>query len=136
MEAALLGYSFSRDRVGRSRAEILCCRKGEERRFLKIEAVGEESLRERQMLHWLQDKLPVPRVVAEAEQAGRQYLLLSVFGGASHNIGQLIAARFIINNSSVWYYLPVLLAAGLLMGAVTGLALRVILPYLNRLKLK
>ena len=29
-----------------------------------------------------------------------------------------------------------LLAAGLLMGAVTGLALRVILPYLNRLKLK
>lgn len=66
----------------------------------------------------------------------KQYLLLSVFGGASHNIGQLITARFIINNSYVWYYLPVLLAAGLLMGAVTGLALRVILPYLNRLKLK
>ena len=66
----------------------------------------------------------------------KQYLLLSVFGGASHNIGQLIAARFIINNSYVWYYLPVLLAAGLLMGAVTGLALRVILPYLNRLNLK
>ena len=66
----------------------------------------------------------------------KQYLLLSVFGGASHNIGQLIAARFIINNFYVWYYLPVLLAAGLLMGAVTGLALRVILPYLNRLKLK
>ena len=81
MEAALLGYSFSRDRVGRSRAEILCCRKGEERRFLKIEAVGEESLRERQMLHWLQDKLPVPRVVAEAEQAGRQYLMLSALPG-------------------------------------------------------
>ena len=66
----------------------------------------------------------------------KQYLLLSVFGGASHNIGQLIAARFIINNSYVWYYMPVLLAAGLLMGAVTGLALRVILPYLNRLNLK
>jgi len=25
----------------------------------------------------------------------RQYLLLSVFGGAAHNVGQLIAARFI-----------------------------------------
>lgn len=65
-----------------------------------------------------------------------QYLLLSVFGGAAHNIGQLVMARFIINNQYVWYYFPVLLAAGLLMGAITGMALRVVLPYLNRLNLK
>ena len=65
-----------------------------------------------------------------------QYLLLSVFGGAAHNIGQLVMARFIINNQYVWYYFPVLLAAGLLMGALTGMALRVVLPYLNRLNLK
>lgn len=66
----------------------------------------------------------------------KQYLLLSVFGGAAHNIGQLVMARFIINNQYVWYYFPVLLAAGLLMGAITGMALRVVLPYLNRLNLK
>ena len=66
----------------------------------------------------------------------RQYLLLSVFGGAAHNVGQLIAARFIISNQYVWYYLPVLLAAGLLMGAITGMALRVVMPYLDRLSLK
>ena len=66
----------------------------------------------------------------------RQYLLLSVFGGAAHNVGQLIAARFIIINQYVWYYLPVLLAAGLLMGAITGMALRVVMPYLDRLSLK
>lgn len=65
-----------------------------------------------------------------------QNLLLSVFGGAAHNIGQLVMARFIINNQYVWYYFPVLLAAGLLMGAITGMALRVVLPYLNRLNLK
>lgn len=65
-----------------------------------------------------------------------QYLLLSVFGGAAHNIGQLVMARFIINNQHVWYYFPVLLVAGLLMGAITGMALRVVLPYLNRLNLK
>lgn len=65
-----------------------------------------------------------------------QYLLLSVFGGAAHNIGQLVMARFIINNQYVWYYFPVLLAAGLLMGAITGMALQVVLPYLNRLNLK
>ena len=64
------------------------------------------------------------------------YLLLSVFGGAAHNVGQLIAARFIISNQYVWYYLPVLLAAGLLMGAITGMALRVVMPYLDRLSLK
>ena len=63
-------------------------------------------------------------------------LLLSVFGGAAHNVGQLIAARFIISNQYVWYYLPVLLAAGLLMGAITGMALRVVMPYLDRLSLK
>ena len=66
----------------------------------------------------------------------RQYLLLSVFGGAAHNVGQLIAARFIISNQYVRYYLPVLLAAGLLMGAITGMALRVVMPYLDRLSLK
>ena len=66
----------------------------------------------------------------------RQYLLLSVFGGAAHNVGQLIAARFIISNQYVSYYLPVLLAAGLLMGAITGMALRVVMPYLDRLSLK
>ena len=66
----------------------------------------------------------------------RQYLLLSVFGGAAHNVGQLIAARFIISNQYGWYYLPVLLAAGLLMGAITGMALRVVMPYLDRLSLK
>ena len=66
----------------------------------------------------------------------KQYLLLSIFGGAAHNMGQLVAARFIINNQYVWYYLPVLLAAGLLMGAITGMALKVVMPYLNRLNLK
>lgn len=64
-----------------------------------------------------------------------QYLLLSVFGGAFHNMGQLIAARWIIGNHYVWYYLPVLLIAGVIMGIITGLVLKVILPYLNRLNL-
>ena len=66
----------------------------------------------------------------------RQYLLLSVFGGAAHNVGQRFAARCIFCNQYVWYYLPVLLAAGLLMGAITGMALRVVMPYLDRLSLK
>lgn len=81
IRAALSGFDFSRDQMGLSKAEVICCWKGEARCFLKIEAVGEESLRERQMLHWLQGRLPVPRILAEAEQSGRQYLLLSALPG-------------------------------------------------------
>lgn len=65
----------------------------------------------------------------------KQYLLLSIFGAAAHNMGQLVAARFIIGNRYVWYYLPILLIAGIIMGIITGLALRVVLPYINRLHL-
>lgn len=65
----------------------------------------------------------------------KQYLLLSILGGAMHNAGQLVAARFIIGNGYVWYYLPVLLIAGIGMGVITGLVLKVILPYINRLHL-
>lgn len=65
----------------------------------------------------------------------QQYLLLSVFGGIAHNMGQLAAARWIINNHYVWYYLPVLALAGLLMGSLTGVAFRVVMPYLNRINL-
>ena len=61
---------------------------------------------------------------------------VSAVSAVAHNMGQLIAARFIISNQYVWYYLPVLLAAGLLMGAITGMALRVVMPYLDRLSLK
>lgn len=38
-------------------------------------------MRERQMLRWLQGRLPVPRILAEAEREGRQYLLLSALAG-------------------------------------------------------
>lgn len=63
----------------------------------------------------------------------QQYLLLSIFGGAAHNIGQLFAARWIIQNQYVWYYLPILLIAGIIMGTVTGLVLKTVLPFLDQL---
>ncbi len=44
---------------------------------------------------------------------------LSIAGGVAHNIGQLLVACFVLN-SSVLYYLPVLIISGLLAGALTG----------------
>lgn len=56
--------------------------------------------------------------------SGFSILGVSVAGGVSHNIGQLIVASFIVENTSLLYYAPILLisgvATGLLIGFLTG----------------
>lgn len=46
---------------------------------------------------------------------------VSIAGGVSHNIGQLIVAMIAVQTYRVGYYLPVLLAAGLLTGTLIGI---------------
>lgn len=46
---------------------------------------------------------------------------VSVIGGIGHNIGQLIIAAVVVQTSGVFYYLPFLLVAGIVAGAVIGL---------------
>ena len=46
---------------------------------------------------------------------------VSIAGGVGHNIGQLVIAALVVENTAVFYYLPVLLAAGSVAGAVIGL---------------
>ena len=50
----------------------------------------------------------------------KQYLLLSIFGGAAHNLGQLLVAAFIVSNIKVFVYFPVLLFSGMICGTVIG----------------
>ncbi len=45
---------------------------------------------------------------------------ISVAGGVSHNIGQLIAAMLVVENTSLIYYAPALLVAGVLTGCIIG----------------
>ena len=45
---------------------------------------------------------------------------VSVAGGVSHNIGQLIMAFLVLESSAVWYYLPVLLVSGCITGGLIG----------------
>ena len=47
---------------------------------------------------------------------------VSMAGGISHNIGQLLVAMLLVENLNLLYYLPVLL----LSGAVTGLAVGIL----------
>ena len=46
---------------------------------------------------------------------------VSLGGGASHNVGQLLIAMFVVQTYQVGYYIPVLLIAGVITGAVIGI---------------
>ena len=46
---------------------------------------------------------------------------VSVAGGVSHNIGQLIMAFLVLESGALWYYLPVLLVSGCVTGGLIGI---------------
>ena len=46
---------------------------------------------------------------------------VSIVGGVSHNIGQIIVAAWVVNNILIVYYLPFLLISGAVTGALIGL---------------
>lgn len=55
------------------------------------------------------------------KNSGRFGLIgVSIAGGVSHNVGQLIMAMLVVETYSVGYYLPALLIAGTATGAVIG----------------
>lgn len=58
---------------------------------------------------WLLKKLP-----------GFSVFGVSVAGGVLHNAAQLCTAAFVIKNSQIFYYLPVLLTAGIITGFLIG----------------
>ena len=55
------------------------------------------------------------------KSSGFSILGISVAGGVSHNIGQLIVAALIVENTSLLYYAPVLLISGVITGLLIGL---------------
>ncbi len=62
-------------------------------------------------------------VMALLKKAGDFSVMgISMAGGVSHNVGQLVVAMLVVETFSVGYYLPVLLVAGLVTGFLIGLA--------------
>lgn len=53
---------------------------------------------------------------------------VSVAGGISHNIGQLLAAAIVLKSTAVGYYLPPLLVAGTLTGLLIGIVAQKVFP--------
>lgn len=57
---------------------------------------------------------------------------VSVLGGVFHNIGQAVVAMFVVETFAVSYYIPFLIVAGTITGALLGLIVMEIIPYLER----
>ena len=56
---------------------------------------------------------------------------VSVLGSISHSIGQIIVAFLILNNNTMFYYLPFLLIFSIPTGVITGLISKELIKYLK-----
>lgn len=54
------------------------------------------------------------------KHSGFSLIGISVAGGGTHNIGQLIVAMIVVSNTSLMVYAPALLVAGVLAGILIG----------------
>lgn len=66
----------------------------------------------------------------------KQMWVLSVLCAVTHNIGQLLAAIFMMQALAIAYYLPVLILSGIIAGAFTGICAQLVLIRLSKLNLK
>ena len=57
---------------------------------------------------------------------------VSIIGGVSHNIGQIIVASIVVENLKLVYYLPALLIAGAVTGFIMGILSKKILPTVQK----
>ena len=46
---------------------------------------------------------------------------VSVIGGVTHNLGQILVAVLVVENVNLFYYFPALLVAGLITGMLIGI---------------
>ncbi len=72
-------------------------------------------------------------VMALCTKLGGSVGFASILGAVFHNIGQLAAAGLILSAPFLWYYIPILVLSGIVMGALTGAVLRLVLPAVSKL---
>ncbi|MBD9305816.1 MAG: Gx transporter family protein [Lachnospira sp.] len=57
---------------------------------------------------------------------------VSVCGGVMHNIGQIIAAVFIMGSEAIVFYLPVLIVSGVFTGVVIGVVSGIVAKHVRK----
>ena len=60
---------------------------------------------------------------------------VSIIGGVSHNLGQIIVAIFLLNSTQIGYYMIVLAFTGTLAGVFIGLAGAILIKRLKSIKI-
>lgn len=60
-----------------------------------------------------------------------QVISVSVTGGLFHNVGQIAVASLVVENYNLFYYLPVLLAAGFVTGFLIGIISQEMIRHLS-----
>lgn len=58
---------------------------------------------------------------------------VSIAGGVSHNVGQIIIASFVVETYSVVYYLPVLIVSGIITGMIIGAVSGILIKYIKNI---
>lgn len=77
----LAGYSCEQNTVGESSTSVFKFQNDEKTLFLKVDKSIDKIARERDVLIWLEDKLPIPKMVEYLEAEQTAYLLLSAVPG-------------------------------------------------------
>ena len=66
-----------------------------------------------------------------ALKLGLSIIGASMAGGVFHNLGQILMASVILGSFSAFYYLPVLLLSGLIVGGIVGLLCKTVISRLK-----
>ena len=61
---------------------------------------------------------------------------ISVVGGVMHNVGQIIAAIFILGTKAILGYLPVLIISGTLTGAIIGIISALVIKRFSKIRIR
>ncbi|MEG2814153.1 MAG: Gx transporter family protein [Oscillospiraceae bacterium] len=64
------------------------------------------------------------------------YTIISIFGSISHNMAQMLVSSVILKNQAVLFYSPILIISGIVMGIITGVLLKVLIPSFKRIDTK
>lgn len=96
----------TKDTIGCSSASIYSYTNYDKELYLKIEKTNPEFEHEQKILKWLQDRLPVPKIVAQCKENGYDYLLMT------KAIGEISCSEQYLNNPET---LVMLLAEGIKM---------------------
>lgn len=59
--------------------------------------------------------------------------VVSAAGGVMHNAGQLLVAAFVVKTYGIFYYIPILIIAGLVLGLIIGSVASLVLPYIKNI---